>query len=77
MEKDQLHATFGDPPQAFGVMPFWFWNDDLDEAELVRQIRAFHAKGFGGFVSQARIGLMRDALKRRLTWRSEHAGTQL
>ncbi|HEU5013750.1 MAG TPA: glycosyl hydrolase [Roseiflexaceae bacterium] len=54
-----LHATFADPPREFGIMPFWFWNDDLDEAELVRQIRAFHDKGFGGFVLHARIGLSR------------------
>jgi len=56
---DPLHHTFADPPRAFGIMPFWFWNDDLDEAELVRQIRAFHAKGFGGFVPHARVGLSR------------------
>src|SRR5262245_50449411 len=59
MKPDPLHAIFVDPPREFGIMPFWFWNDDLDEAELVRQIRAFHAKGFGGFVPQARIGLSR------------------
>ncbi len=54
-----LHATFADPPREFGIIPFWFWNDDLDEAELLRQIQAFHAKGFGGFVPHARIGLSR------------------
>jgi hypothetical protein len=54
-----LHATFADPPREFGIMPFWFWNDDLDEAELVRQIREFYAKGFGGFTPQARVGLSR------------------
>lgn len=59
MDPHPLHAAFADPPRAFGIMPFWFWNDDLDEAELVRQLRAFHAKGFGGFVPHARIGLSR------------------
>ena len=59
MKPHRLHETFADPPRAFGIMPFWFWNDDLDEAELIRQIREFHAKGFGGFVPQARIGLSR------------------
>ncbi len=52
-----LHHTFTDPTREFGIMPFWFWNDDLDEAEIVRQIREFHAKGFGGFIPHARIGL--------------------
>ncbi len=59
MQLSPLHAIFADPPREFGIMPFWFWNDDLDEAELVRQIRAFHAKGFGGFIPHARIGLSR------------------
>src|SRR4029079_11483830 len=54
-----LHTIFADPPREFGIMPFWFWNDDLDDAELVRQIRAFHAKGFAGFIPHARIGLSR------------------
>jgi hypothetical protein len=57
MTVNPLHSIFTDPPREFGVIPFWFWNDDLDEAELVRQIRAFHAKGFGGFLPHARIGL--------------------
>jgi hypothetical protein len=50
---------FADPPREFGVMPFWFWNDDLDEKELISQIREFHEKGFGGFIPHARIGLSR------------------
>jgi hypothetical protein len=54
-----LAATFANPPREFGVMPFWFWNDDLDEQELLRQIREFHAKGFGGFIAHARVGLSR------------------
>jgi hypothetical protein len=53
MQLPSLHAIFADPPREFGITPFWFWNDDLDEAELVRQIRAFHAKGFGGFIPHA------------------------
>ena len=52
-----LSATFADPPREFGMMPFWFWNDDLDDQEILDQIRAFHAMGFGGFSPQARIGI--------------------
>jgi hypothetical protein len=59
MQPHPLHQTFADPPREFGIVPFWFWNDDLDEAELLRQIRAFHAKGFGGVLPHARIGLAR------------------
>ena len=56
---DLMRETFRDPPSEYGVMPFWFWNDDLDEREIVRQIGEFHAKGFGGFIPHARIGLSR------------------
>jgi hypothetical protein len=48
MELTELHAHFADPPRPFGVIPFWFWNDDLDETELLRQIRAFHEKASAG-----------------------------
>lgn len=54
-----LKLTFADPPREFGIFPFWFWNDDLDETELVRQIHEFHAKGFGGFLIHPRVGLSR------------------
>ena len=29
-----------DPPREFSPAPFWFWNDDLDEAERIRQLQA-------------------------------------
>ncbi len=45
------------PPAEFGAVPFWFWNDDLDEAELLRQLRAFHDGGCGGVLIHPRVGL--------------------
>jgi len=59
MHKDRLTDAFREPPREFGFMPFWFWNDDLKDAELIRQIREFHAKGCGGFIPHPRIGLSR------------------
>ena len=56
---ERLRAQFGSPPREFGMMPQWFWNDDLDEAELLRQLREFHAKGCGGIMPHPRIGLSR------------------
>ena len=38
-------------------MPFWGWNDRLDESELRRQIAIFKDMGFGGFYIHARVGL--------------------
>jgi hypothetical protein len=53
-------AEFRDPPREFSLMPFWFWNDDLKEEELLRQIGDFEAHGVYGFVIHPRIGLPRD-----------------
>lgn len=48
---------FSDPPRAYTLVPFWFWNDDLTEDELKRQIDDFEAHGVYGFIPHARIGL--------------------
>lgn len=53
----RLLAEAQSPPREFGMMPFWFWNDDLDEGELLRQLQAFHAGGVGGVVIHPRTGL--------------------
>ena len=57
---DDLYRRFCDPPREFSVMPFWFWNDDLTEPELVRQMADFEAHGVFGFVIHPRVGLPRD-----------------
>ncbi|HEV7300692.1 MAG TPA: hypothetical protein VGN72_15105 [Tepidisphaeraceae bacterium] len=44
----------------FSLIPFWFWNDALDEQEIVRQIRDFQAHGVHGFLIHPRVGLPRD-----------------
>ena len=53
--------TFREPSKEFTLMPFWFWNDTLDDAELVRQIADFEAHGVYGFVIHPRIGLPADS----------------
>jgi len=54
------------PPKEFSVMPFWFWNDELDAGEILRQIDDFQQHGVDGFVIHPRVGL-----PRRLGWMSE------
>jgi len=49
-----------DPPKEFSQAPFWFWNDELSEPELVRQMEDFRAHGVHGFVIHPRAGLPRD-----------------
>lgn len=38
-------------------IPFWSWNDDLNEDELTEQIRWMNESGLGGFIMHARGGL--------------------
>ncbi|MBO4898384.1 MAG: hypothetical protein J5590_08825 [Clostridia bacterium] len=48
------------PDSEFSPMPFWFWNDCLDENEIKRQIREMYSKGVNGFVIHPRIGIPRE-----------------
>mgnify|MGYP000872140010 CR=1 FL=1 len=38
--------------------PFWSWNDKLDKAELVRQIKEMAEKGWGSYFMHSRVGLV-------------------
>jgi hypothetical protein len=45
------------PPHEFSQAPFWFWNDDLSEQELLRQMEDFRTHGVYAFVIHPRAGL--------------------
>lgn len=50
-------AQFADPPAAFRLLPWWFWNGAM-EPELMRaQIAWMHEQGCGGFYVTPRQGL--------------------
>ncbi len=55
-----------DPPREHSLLPFWFWNDDLQLNELTRQIDDFESHGVFGFVLHPRVGL-----PRHLGWMSD------
>ncbi len=55
-----MSELFLNPPREFSLLPFWFWNDDLREAELLRQMDDFRAHGVYGFVIHPRVGLPRE-----------------
>ena len=42
---------------SYGSIPFWSWNDRLEEEELRTQIRRMKELGMGGFFMHARGGL--------------------
>ena len=86
MDLERSFSLFVDPPREFGLIPFWFWNDDLDESELLRQLHAFHDAGFGGVLPHARIGLARRVgylteeyfrLIRRIVEEAAHLGMKV
>jgi len=47
---------------SYGSIPFWSWNDRLDENELRRQIRDMRRLGMSGFFMHARGGLETEYL---------------
>ena len=60
MSMAQARQAFVQPGDEYTPIPFWFWNDELTEAELARQIYDFHDKGVAGFVIHPRKGLPRS-----------------
>jgi len=47
---------------SYGSIPFWSWNDKLEESELRRQIRDMKELGMNGFFMHARGGLETEYL---------------
>ena len=54
---DGLISQLTKLPSKFKPIPFWSWNDQLDEHELRRQVRWMKDNGIGGFFMHARGGL--------------------
>jgi hypothetical protein len=52
-----FYRLFRDPPIEYRLLPFWFWNSDMDAEEIVHQIKEMAEKGIGGFFLCARQGL--------------------
>lgn len=46
----------------YRCIPFWSWNDELDEKGLVEQVEWMHENGVGGFFMHARGGLKTEYL---------------
>ena len=46
----------------YQCIPFWSWNDELDEEGLVEQVEWMNENGVGGFFMHARGGLKTEYL---------------
>ena len=67
MEKERLEKIVTDLKQeenikSYRPIPFWSWNDKLEEQELRRQVRWMKEQGFGGYFMHARSGLITEYL---------------
>lgn len=51
------HESFQNPPLEMGIIPFWFWNGELDYDEMAWQLREYHAKGVRSLFIHGRMGL--------------------
>lgn len=47
---------FEDPGMVYRIKPFWFWNGDITEEGIEKQIREMYEKGIGGFYLSPRQG---------------------
>lgn len=50
--------AFADPPGTYRPIPFWFWNGEMEEAEIDRQLREMKEKGVLEAFIHARKGLL-------------------
>src|SRR5690606_28127165 len=49
--------NFRTPPMEMGIVPFWFWNGDLDYDEMEWQLRQYHDRGVRNLFIHGRMGL--------------------
>jgi hypothetical protein len=57
-----LSENFKNPGPEWRAKPFWSWNGNLEEDELIRQIGVFEEMGMGGFFMHSRVGLQTEYL---------------
>lgn len=62
MDKKQLLEEFRSPDAAYRGKPFWSWNGELREKELVRQAHVMKEMGLGGYFMHSRTGLITEYL---------------
>ncbi|MBE6675815.1 MAG: hypothetical protein E7594_03125 [Ruminococcaceae bacterium] len=62
MSKKELYGTFAAPGVEWRGKPFWSWNGELREEELVRQVEVMKEMGLGGYFMHSRAGLITEYL---------------
>ncbi|MCM3207109.1 glycosyl hydrolase [Paenibacillus illinoisensis] len=49
--------AFANPAAQYRIHPFWFWNGDMEEEQIKRQVNEMSSQGVGGFFICPRQGL--------------------
>ena len=57
-----IKNAFVCPSSAYRGKPFWAWNGELKEEEIVRQVHVMKQMGLGGFFMHSRSGLITEYL---------------
>ena len=57
MNLEDVFDSLGNCSEEFTPIPFWFWNDELSESEILRQMKEMKDKGVDAFVVHPRKGL--------------------
>nr|MDO8115394.1 glycosyl hydrolase [Candidatus Sigynarchaeota archaeon] len=60
-----LDKIFKDPPNEFRMMPFWFWNHEMVEKEVTRQVKDHLVHGIGGEFIHPRHGRLTPYMGQR------------
>jgi hypothetical protein len=74
-----MFENYGTRKREWSQVPFWFWNDELSDSEIVRQLDDFRAHGVHAFVIHPRAGLprhlgwMSDELLEHMRFAIDHA----
>ncbi len=63
--KDIIHELKTQDMLEYTSLPFWSWNNELCDEELIAQIHAFNDAGIRGFTMHARTGLKEEYLSER------------
>ena len=48
--------NFKKPPEELGILPFWFWNGEMNEKEMEWQLKEYKSKGISGTFIHGRFG---------------------
>ena len=59
---EKLQKALSENLTDYAAIPFWSWNNELNEEKLVRQIEEMKEAGMGGFIMHARTGLTTEYL---------------